>query len=87
MVSDTDDAMLITNKGQAIRIPMKGISVIGRNTMGVTLFKLDNALCTPHTAWLEQHTYELYFGEAFDNILAFLSGKPTGIVNPDALKR
>lgn len=49
------------------------------------LLKLDNALCTPHTAWLERETYELYFGEAFDNLLAFLSGKPVNIVNPEAL--
>ena len=49
------------------------------------LLKLDNALCTPHTAWLEPDTYELYFGEAFDNIVAYLSGKPANVVNPEAL--
>ena len=49
------------------------------------LLKLDQALCTPHTAWLERETYELYFGEAFDNAIAFLSGKPVNIVNPDVL--
>lgn len=47
------------------------------------LLRLDNALCTPHTAWLERETYELYFGEAFDNLLAFVSGKPVNIVNPE----
>lgn len=51
------------------------------------LLKLDNALCTPHTAWLEQNTYELYFGEAFDNILAFIGGKAANVVNPEALSR
>ncbi len=50
------------------------------------LLELDNALCTPHTAWLEQDTYELYFGEAFDNLLAFLAGKPINMVNPEVLK-
>ena len=49
------------------------------------LLGLDNALCTPHTAWLERETYELYFGEAFDNALAFMSGKPANIVNPGVL--
>jgi D-3-phosphoglycerate dehydrogenase / 2-oxoglutarate reductase len=49
------------------------------------LLRLDNALCTPHTAWLEPDTYELYFGEAFDNINAFLSGKPVNLVNPEVL--
>jgi D-3-phosphoglycerate dehydrogenase len=51
------------------------------------LLKLANALCTPHTAWLEQDTYETYFGEAFDNILAFLDGKPINVVNPEVLNR
>ena len=51
------------------------------------LLKLDNALCTPHTAWLEQDTYELYFGEAFDNILAFIGGAPANLVNPEVLAR
>jgi D-3-phosphoglycerate dehydrogenase len=51
------------------------------------LLKMDNALCTPHTAWLIQDTYESYFGEAFDNIVAYASGQPANVVNPDALKR
>lgn len=51
------------------------------------LLELDNALCTPHTAWLEQDTYELYFGEAFDNILAFIGGSPVNVVNPEVRAR
>jgi len=51
------------------------------------LLGLENALCTPHTAWLESDTYEAYFGEAFDNILAYLSGKPVNMVNPEALAK
>lgn len=51
------------------------------------LLKLDNALCTPHSAWLEKDTYELYFGEAFHNVLAFVRGDPANVVNPQALQR
>ena len=51
------------------------------------LLKMDNALCTPHTAWLIQDTYESYFGEAFDNIVSYASGAPVNIMNPEALKR
>lgn len=51
------------------------------------LLRLDNVLCTPHTAWLEQDTYELYFGEAFDNLLAFIGGSPVNVVNPEVLAR
>jgi D-3-phosphoglycerate dehydrogenase len=50
------------------------------------LLKLDNALCTPHSAWLEKDTYELYFGEAFANVLALACGEPANIVNPEALQ-
>jgi D-3-phosphoglycerate dehydrogenase / 2-oxoglutarate reductase len=51
------------------------------------LLGLENALCTPHTAWLERDTYEAYFGEAFDNILAFVGGAPVNVVNPEVLAR
>jgi D-3-phosphoglycerate dehydrogenase len=44
------------------------------------LLRLDNALCTPHSAWLEKDTYELYFGEAFEQALAFAAGKPVNLV-------
>ncbi len=33
------------------------------------LLSLDNALCTPHLGYVERDSYELYFGEAFDNVL------------------
>jgi D-3-phosphoglycerate dehydrogenase len=49
------------------------------------LLALDNALCTPHSAWLEKETYELYFGEAFRNVIALARGEPAHVVNPRAL--
>jgi D-3-phosphoglycerate dehydrogenase / 2-oxoglutarate reductase len=45
------------------------------------LLHMDNAVCTPHTAWLEKPTYELYFGEAFKNAAAWAAGKPVTKVN------
>jgi len=41
MVRDDDDIMLITNGGKLIRTPVRGISVIGRNTQGVRLIDLE----------------------------------------------
>jgi DNA gyrase subunit A len=41
LVEDDDDVMLMTDAGKLIRIPVKGISVISRNTMGVRLMGLD----------------------------------------------
>jgi DNA gyrase subunit A len=37
-VADDDQLMLVTDRGQVIRIPVDGIRIAGRNTQGVTLF-------------------------------------------------
>ena len=39
IVNDTDDVMMITDTGVIIRINVKDISVLGRNTQGVTLMR------------------------------------------------
>src|SRR6516164_2186609 len=39
-VVDGDELMIITRSGQMIRMPVKGISVLGRNTQGVRLVNL-----------------------------------------------
>ncbi len=39
IVNDTDDVMMITDTGVVIRINVKDISVLGRNTQGVTLMR------------------------------------------------
>ena len=49
------------------------------------LVKLDNVICTPHLGYVEQATYESYFGTAIEQILAFAAGKPINVVNPEAL--
>jgi D-3-phosphoglycerate dehydrogenase len=53
---------------------------------GHPLLRLENAVCTPHIGYVEQDSYELYFGAAFDNVVAFVNKNPTNIVNPEALK-
>ena len=39
-VEDEDDVMLISQKGIIIRVPCRGISVIGRNTQGVRIMSM-----------------------------------------------
>lgn len=58
--------------------------VIGGNH---PLLAMPNVICTHHIAWAEHETFELYFGEAFENLAAFASGTPRGVVNPQALQR
>jgi D-3-phosphoglycerate dehydrogenase len=53
---------------------------------GHPLLRLENAVCTPHIGYVEQDSYELYFGAAFDNVVNFIAGHPSNIVNPAALK-
>jgi D-3-phosphoglycerate dehydrogenase / 2-oxoglutarate reductase len=49
------------------------------------LLGLDNALCTPHLGYVERDCYELYFTQAFDQVVAFAEGKPINVVNPEVL--
>ncbi len=53
---------------------------------GHPLLRLENAVCTPHIGYVEQDSYELYFQAAFANVANFIAGRPSNIVNPDALK-
>ncbi|MBP6901099.1 MAG: D-2-hydroxyacid dehydrogenase family protein [Burkholderiaceae bacterium] len=53
---------------------------------GHPLLRLENAICTPHIGYVEQDSYEMYFGAAFQNIVNFIRNQPTNIVNPEALK-
>jgi D-3-phosphoglycerate dehydrogenase len=46
------------------------------------LLALDNAVCSPHLGYVEKDSYELYFSQAFDQVLAFAEGKPIRVVNP-----
>jgi D-3-phosphoglycerate dehydrogenase len=53
---------------------------------GHALLRLENCICTPHIGYVEQESYEMYFGAAFDNVINFIKGTPTNIVNPGALQ-
>ncbi len=53
---------------------------------GHALLRLENCVCTPHIGYVELDSYELYFGAAFDNVVNFIKGRPTNIINPGALQ-
>ena len=53
---------------------------------GHPLLRLENAICTPHIGYVEQDSYEMYFGAAFENVINFVRNEPSNIVNPEALK-
>ncbi len=53
---------------------------------GHALLRLENCICTPHIGFVELNSYEMYFGAAFDNVVNFIRGTPTNIVNPGSLQ-
>jgi D-3-phosphoglycerate dehydrogenase / 2-oxoglutarate reductase len=53
---------------------------------GTALLRLENCICTPHIGYVEKDNYEALFSLAFDNVVSFIQGRPTNIVNPGALQ-
>jgi D-3-phosphoglycerate dehydrogenase len=53
---------------------------------GHPLLRLENAVCSPHIGYVEQDSYEHYFNAAFQNVVNFIEGRPSNVVNPEALK-
>ena len=53
---------------------------------GHALLRLENCICTPHIGYVELDNYETLFSAAFDNVVNFIRGTPTNIVNPGALQ-
>ncbi|MBQ9579182.1 MAG: D-2-hydroxyacid dehydrogenase family protein [Ottowia sp.] len=53
---------------------------------GHALLRMENCICTPHIGYVEQEAYERNFGAAFENVVNYLNGTPTNIINPQALE-
>jgi len=52
---------------------------------GAELLRIPTLLATPHLGYVEQDSYEMVFRAAFENVINFAAGKPTGILNPQVL--
>ncbi len=51
------------------------------------LLQMANVVATPHLGYVEKDSYELYFGQAFDHVVAFAAGQPVNVINPEAIRR
>ncbi len=80
-----DALLLALNRG---RPGMAAVDVFESEPIlqGHPLLRLENCICTPHLGYVEQDSYERYFGSAFDNVMNFIQGQATHIVNPEVLR-
>jgi D-3-phosphoglycerate dehydrogenase len=51
---------------------------------GHPLLNMPNVVCTPHIGFVTREEYEVQFADIFDQVLAFASGNPINVVNPQA---
>jgi D-3-phosphoglycerate dehydrogenase len=54
---------------------------------GHPLLGLANVVCTPHIGYVTRDEYEIQFSDVFDQIVAYCSGEPINVVNPEVLSR
>jgi D-3-phosphoglycerate dehydrogenase len=92
LLLNTARAELITEEGlvAALHLGHPGMAAVDvfehePILQGHPLLRLENTVCTPHVGYVTQESYELYFGAAFDNVVNFLEGRPTQLVNPQVL--
>ena len=50
------------------------------------LLKIKNAVCTPHIGYVPRDEYEIQFADIFDQIIAYVAGRPINVVNPVVLQ-
>ena len=51
------------------------------------LIKMANVTCTPHLGYVTRESYERYYAVVVDDIVSFAAGKPSHVLNPEALRR
>lgn len=78
------DALKARRPGMAAVDVYEEEPILGANH---ALLKLDNAICTPHLGFVTAETYEIHYGLAVEQILAYLAGQPIHVANADVLGR
>jgi D-3-phosphoglycerate dehydrogenase len=80
------EADALVNALKAGRPGMAAVDVFEEEPVrdtGHPLLTMSNVVCTPHIGYVSRDEYELQFSDIFDQIVAFVAGKPINAVNPD----
>jgi phosphoglycerate dehydrogenase-like enzyme len=66
------------------KIAGAGLDVYGEEPLPLDhpLRQLDNLVATPHLGYVTHDTYRVFYGEAAEDVLAWLAGKPVRVLNP-----
>ena len=51
------------------------------------LLTMPNVVATPHIGFVSKEAFEKQFSEIFDQIVRFVAGSPTNVINPEVLAR
>jgi phosphoglycerate dehydrogenase-like enzyme len=49
---------------------------------GHPLLRLENAVLTPHLGYVTSENYRVFYGDAVENVRAFLAGNPIRVLEP-----
>ena len=49
------------------------------------LTTMNNVICTPHIGYVTEDEFDVQFSDVFDQIVAYNSGKPIHVINPEVL--
>ena len=68
------------------RIAGAGIDVFDREPLPLDhpYRTLDNLIATPHLGYVTEESYRVYYGEAVEDIAAWLAGNPVRVLRPGA---
>jgi D-3-phosphoglycerate dehydrogenase len=75
---------------RAGRPGMAAVDVYEDEPVGDTahpLLNMPNVVCTPHIGYVSREEYEVQFVDMFDQIIAYVAGSPTNVVNPEVLTK
>ena len=56
-----------------------------QNDINDPLTTMDNVICTPHIGYVTEEEFDVQFSDVFDQIVAYNSGKPIHVINPEVL--